>query len=192
MLIHMHHHKRGLVIPLLKREITILPASCQLVKNIPHYKRKRNLCRHVPWLHLCVFSHRQLSEQSVPCSQRRTASSIDGFLLMAPQRTHASAGPRQAARQAGKETSRSEELYAAVCRRARVWLLKCLLEKNLNIYIINSPSHLIIPVTLLSSSLLFASPAFKHGTSCAEGDIFQKMFLSKSLNSSFDNLTLTH
>lgn len=94
-------------------------------------------------------------------------------------------------RQAGKETSGSEELYAAVCRRARVWLLKCLLEKNLNIYIINSPSHLIIPVTLLCSSLLFASPAFKHGTSCAEGDIFQRMFLSKSLNSSFDNLTLT-
>lgn len=116
MLIHMHHHKRGLVIPGLKREITILPVSCQLVKNIPHYERKRNLCRHVPWLHLCVFSHRQLSEQSVPCSQRRTASSIDGFLLMAPQRTHASAGPK-AGRQADRKAGRQRDIRERGARR---------------------------------------------------------------------------
>lgn len=98
----------GLVVPLLKQEL-FCQAVCRLVKNIPHYERKRNLCRHVPWLHLCVFSHRQLSEQSVPCSQRRTASSIDGFLLMAPQRTHASAGPkagREAGRQEGRQAKR--------------------------------------------------------------------------------------
>lgn len=92
---------------------------------------------------VCVFSHQWLSVKSLPCSQRRRTSSIDGFLLMTPQRTHASAGPK-----AGKDTAVSC-WNCSICE-LRVWQ-NVWVKESLDLFI----THLLI----LSFQSLFPAPS---------------------------------